>query len=81
MRTIAVKDGDYWVINGAKNFIDLKPRTHLLDAESLLPEGESLQFGTGASPRPSGTGAPRWSTCLFGDGTSGHWRTIDVGRR
>ena len=52
-------------------------RTHLLDAESLLPEGDGFEFAAGVST-PIGDGSTAMVHELFGDGTSGHWRVIDV---
>ena len=52
-------------------------RTHLLDAESLLPEGDGFEFAAHVST-PIGDGSTAMVHAISGDGTSVHWRVIDV---
>ena len=52
-------------------------RTHLLDAESLLPEGDGFEFAAHVST-PIGDGSTAMVHEFSGDGASVHWRVIDV---
>ncbi len=75
-------DGDVYSIayvDGGRSLLvgDSKDRTHLLDAESLLPEGDGFEFAADVST-PIGDGSTAMVHELYGDGTSGHWRVIDV---
>ena len=72
MYSVAYVDGGRSLLVG-----DSKERTHLVDAESLLPEGDGFEFAAGVST-PIGDGSTAMVHELRGDGTSGHWRVIDV---
>jgi DNA-binding SARP family transcriptional activator/WD40 repeat protein len=66
-------------VDGGRSLLvgDINKRTHLLDAESLLPEGDGFEFAAGVSA-PIGDGSTAMVHELYGDGTSGHWRVINV---
>ena len=70
--SVAYVDGGRGLLVG-----EVIERTHLLDAESLLPEGDGFDFSTGLAT-PLGDGSTAMVHELHGDGTSGHWRVIDV---
>ena len=70
--SIAYVDGNRSLLVG-----DNEGRTHLLDAESLVPEGDGFDFAT-VSTTPIGDGSTALVHDVHGDGTSVHWRVIDV---
>ena len=71
--SVAFVDGGRRLLVGEVN-----ARTHLLDAETLLPEGDDFAFATGLAT-PLGDGSTAVVHELHPDGTSGRWRVIDVG--
>ncbi len=71
--SIAYVDGNRRLLVG-----DEEGRTHLLDADSLLPEGDGFEFAARFSTTPIGDGSTAMVHEYFGDGTSGHWRVVDV---
>ena len=56
---------------------EFEGRTHLLDGESMLPEGGGFDFATGLAT-PIGDASTAMVHEFHGDGTSGLWRVIDV---
>jgi WD40 repeat protein len=56
---------------------DRTKRTHVLEAESLLPEGDGFGFAATVST-PIGNGSTAIVHEVSGDGTATHWRVIDV---
>ena len=72
--SIAYVDGNRSLLVGD----DRHGRTHLLDAESLLPEGDGFEFAASLSTTPIGDGSTAMVHEFSGDGTSVHWRVIDV---
>jgi WD40 repeat protein len=71
--SIAYVDGNRRLLVG-----DGEGRTHLLDAESLLPEGDGFEFDARFSTTPIGDGSTAMVHEFFADGASGHWRVIHV---
>ena len=71
--SIAYVDGNRRLLVG-----DGHRRTHLLDAESLLPEGDDFDFAASLSTTPIGDGSTAMVHAFSGDGVSVHWRVIDV---
>ena len=73
--------GVYWIAyaEGNRSLLvgDFDGRTHLLDAESLLPEDDHFEFAVDLST-PIGDGSTAMVHEFHGDGTSGRWRVIDV---
>ena len=69
--SIAYVDGNRRLLVGGAG------RTHLLDAESLLPEGDGFKFWTHFST-PIGDGSTAMVHAFRLDGASVHWRVIDV---
>jgi DNA-binding SARP family transcriptional activator/WD40 repeat protein len=67
-------------VEGGRSLLvgDIDEGTFLVDAESLLPGGDRFEFVAGVST-PIGDGSTAVVHELYGDGTSGHWRVIDVG--
>ncbi len=67
-------------VEGGRSLLvgDIDEGTFLLDAESLLPGGDRFEFVAGVST-PIGDGSTAVVHELYPDGTSGHWRVIDVG--
>jgi WD40 repeat protein len=57
---------------------DEKGRTHLLDAESLFPEGDGFEFAAWFSTTPIGDGSTAMVHEYLADGASEHWRVIDL---
>ena len=75
-------DDVYFVayVDGGRSLLvggDIDERTQLLDAESLLPEGDGFEFAARVST-PIGDGSTAMVHEHSGDGTSGDWRVIDV---
>jgi len=69
--SMAYVDGNRSLLVGAEG------RTHLVDAESMLPEDQGFEFPTRVST-PIGDGSTAMVYTLSSDGTSGHWRVMDV---
>jgi WD40 repeat protein len=67
-------------IDGSRRLIvgDSQGRTHLLDAESLLPSGDDFKPAAGFATA-IGTGSTAMVHDFSDDGTSMHWRVIDLG--
>ncbi|RYP83267.1 hypothetical protein EKO23_19595 [Nocardioides guangzhouensis] len=71
--SVAYVDGGQRLLVGG-----IKGRAHLLDAETLLPKGNAFDLAAGI-PTPIGDGSTAMVQDLYGDGTAGHWRIIDLG--
>ena len=71
--SLAYVDGNRHLLVG-----DGQRRTHLLDAESLLPEGDDFKFAASISTTPIGDGSTAMVHAFSSDGIGVHWRVIDV---
>ena len=52
-------------------------RTQVLDAETLLPDGDGFELST-AVAAPIGDGSTAMLHEVGNDGTTGHWRVVDI---
>ncbi len=81
---IVVGDGEVWdmqYVDGNRSLLvgDSHERTFIVDSETLQPRGEPFDVVAACCTAPIGDGGTAMVYDGSSDGTSAHWRVLDVG--